>query len=80
MRLKNRRSTRGIIMRLPQTWLIRKMARAIKSLIMYHDQRRKMRQPIKKGAGLKGAIEEPPKSQPLGYYLKHDINEKTINN
>lgn len=25
-------------------------------------------------------IEEPPKSQPLGSYLKHNINEKTINN
>lgn len=25
-------------------------------------------------------IEEPPKSQSLGYYLKHDINEKTITN
>jgi hypothetical protein len=25
-------------------------------------------------------VEEPPKSQSLGYYLKHDINEKTITN
>ena len=25
-------------------------------------------------------IEEPPKSQSLGYYLKHDINENTITN
>ena len=25
-------------------------------------------------------IEEPPKSQPLGSYLKHNINEKTIIN
>ena len=25
-------------------------------------------------------IEEPPKSQPLGYYLKHGINETTITN
>ena len=25
-------------------------------------------------------MEEPPKSQTLGYYLKHDINKKTIDN
>jgi hypothetical protein len=25
-------------------------------------------------------VEEPPNSQPLGYYLKHGINETTITN
>ena len=25
-------------------------------------------------------VEEPPTSQPLGYYLKHDINKETITN
>ena len=28
----------------------------------------------------KQPMEEPPKSQTLGYYLKHNINKKTIEN
>jgi hypothetical protein len=46
----------------------------VKSITIVHKSNEE------KGTPIAQTVEEPEKSQSLGYYLKHDINEKTITN
>jgi hypothetical protein len=46
----------------------------VNSITIVHKDNEKVEAPAKQ------TLEEPSKSQPLSYYLKHDINENTITN
>ena len=63
----------------PEKVLLRKESvtpttKFVNSISIVHKSNEEEESPIAQ------TIEEPPKSQSLGYYLKHDINEKTITN
>ena len=65
--------------RTPERMLLRKESvipttRFVNSITIVHTDNEKVETPTEQ------TVEEPPKSQSLSYYLKHDINENTITN
>ena len=63
----------------PEKVLLRKESvtpttKFVNSISIVHEGNEEKETPITQ------TVEEPPKSQSLGYYLKHEINEKTITN
>lgn len=63
----------------PEMMLLRKESvtpttQFVNSITIVHEGNEEKETPIAQ------TVEEPPKSQSLGYYLKHDINKKTITN
>jgi hypothetical protein len=63
----------------PERMLLRKESvtpttRFVNSITIVHTDNEKVETPREQ------TTEEPPQSQPLSYYLKHDINESTITN
>jgi hypothetical protein len=65
--------------RTPERMLLRKESvtpatQFVNSITIVHKDNEKVEAPAKQ------TLKEPSKSQPLSYYLKHDINENTITN
>jgi hypothetical protein len=63
----------------PEKLLLRKedvtpTTKFVNSISIVHEGNEEKETPIAQ------TVEEPPRSQSLGYYLKHEINEKTITN